>query len=120
MAIVVLALLFVVAAAVIVYPLLSRQASIAATAGVTDRDIERAVRRLRAARGGDLECPTCGRAYRVGDRFCVKCGADLPAGSPAATPSPAATICPQCGTALRPGDVFCSKCGHRVAAGEES
>jgi ribosomal protein L32 len=118
MAIVVLALLFVVAAAAIAYPLLSRQASIAATAAVTDRDIERAVRRLRTARGG-LECPTCGHAYRAGDRFCVKCGADLPAGIPAAVPSPAANACPECGVLLRPGDVFCSKCGHRVAAGEE-
>jgi hypothetical protein len=125
MTIVVLLILFILATAAVAYPLLSRQASTASAPAVTDRDIERALRRLRdadpraaPAPAGDLHCPACAHPYVAGDRFCVKCGADLPAG-PIAAPSPVALACPACGASLRAGDVFCSKCGHRAAAGEE-
>lgn len=118
MAILVLVLLFVVAVAAIAYPLLARQAFTAPAGAVTERDVERAVRQLRDARRGAHHCPTCGHPYLAGDRFCVKCGADLPADVPAPQPADLGT-CPECGAPLRAGDVFCSKCGHRVAAGEE-
>lgn len=117
MAILVLVFLFAGAAVAIGYPLVSQQAAAASAPSVTDRDIERAVRRLRASGGSDLECPSCGQAYRAGDLFCVKCGADLP-GDRARVAPPAGAACPACGVPLRPGDVFCSKCGHRVTAGE--
>ena len=116
MAMIVLALLLGVVVAALIYPFLVPQASMA-TARVTDRDVERAVYRLRAARGSDLQCPACGQPYLSGDRFCVKCGADLPGGA-AEPPGREAPACPQCGASLRPGDVFCSKCGHRLATGE--
>jgi predicted amidophosphoribosyltransferase len=54
-------------------------------------------------------CPTCGAGYDAGDRFCVRCGAPLPA--PKGT-----AACLSCGAPLGPDDTFCSVCGS--AAGE--
>jgi uncharacterized OB-fold protein len=84
---------------------------------VTDRDIERAVRSLRRvpSRGG-LACPTCGRGYRAGDRFCVQCGAELAGEEVAAA---GGVVCPSCGVIVQEGDQFCAKCGHRMQGGEE-
>jgi predicted RNA-binding Zn-ribbon protein involved in translation (DUF1610 family) len=113
MSIVVFVLLALISAVIIVAPLLPGQTSSETVPVVTDGDIEQAVRwlRRRQARGG-LSCPSCGRAYQAGDRFCVGCGAALPEVTPA-TPA-----CPACGAALREGDRFCPKCGHEVPGGE--
>jgi predicted nucleic acid-binding Zn ribbon protein len=110
--------LVLISAAAIVYPLLPGHGSPAPVqdvpaVGATDEDIERAVRDLRRARGrsGDF-CPACGSPHKPVDRFCVKCGGELPQAAP---PGP---ICPACGTALHEGDRFCSKCGHSMAPAE--
>jgi predicted RNA-binding Zn-ribbon protein involved in translation (DUF1610 family) len=115
MGILIFFLMTAVAAVAIVYPLLPGSAPSQTVPIVTDGDIEDAVRRLRRARSkpkAGPSCPSCGRAYQAGDRFCVGCGAELPA--VAAT----ALTCPSCGATLREGDQFCSKCGHNVLAGE--
>ena len=119
MAFVALGLLLAIAAVAIGYPLFSPDAVIDTTQPVTDGDVQRAVRRLRAARSERLRCPACGHAYQAGDQFCVQCGADLP-GDAAPAPVELTILCANCGTPLRETDIFCSKCGHRVAAGEES
>ena len=80
-----------------------------ATAGADD-ELERRIKALRrerkqkparpaaAARG---QCANCGTPYDPGDRFCVKCGANL-----AQT-----RACANCGAPYDPGDRFCVKCG---------
>ena len=119
MGIVLFFVLFVVVAVAVAYPLLPGRAAASAPAADdgriwTDRRIESAVQRIRQARDkGGLTCPDCGKAYQAGDRFCVRCGADLPQQEVTA----AGRICPSCGAVLRPGDLFCSKCGHRLAVG---
>lgn len=50
--------------------------------------------------GGD--CPQCGHAYNVGDRFCVRCGASL------------VQACSNCGHPYDAGDLFCAKCGQKL------
>jgi predicted amidophosphoribosyltransferase len=115
MSIVIFFLMAVVAAAVITYPLLPGSASSQAIAVVTDGDIADAIRTLRRSRHkpeSGLFCPSCGRAYQPGDRFCAGCGGVLPA------VGVTATTCPSCGATLREGDQFCSKCGHNLIAGE--
>lgn len=113
MSIAIFFLLALVAAGVVVYPLLPGRTVGQAAPVVVDGDIEQAVRKLRRARSqrGKV-CPSCGGAYREGDRFCVRCGG--------AFPDPAAALtepaCPSCGAAVRLTDQFCAKCGHRVAA----
>lgn len=115
-------LLFFIVAAAVVYPLLpgkvaASAAPVASRRTWTDRRIEAAVRRIREARNrGGLMCPQCGRAYQVGDRFCVRCGADLPQ-EEAKTD---VRICPSCGAGLRPADLFCARCGHRLSGEEGS
>lgn len=111
-------LLALLAAGVIVYPLLPGRAP--AEPVITDGEIEAAVRKLRRARaGGERACPACGEAYQPGDRFCVRCGGALPPGDqiePA--PLPAEPVCPSCGARLQEGDRFCARCG-RPLDGEE-
>ncbi len=121
MGIILFFLLSLIVAAAVVYPLLPGRVA-ASTAPVasrrtwTDRRIEAAVRRIHEARSREgLMCPECGRAYQAGDRFCVRCGADLPQEEAKAD----GRICPSCGVGLRPGDLFCSRCGHRLS-GEEA
>src|SRR5262245_50114988 len=48
-------------------------------------------------------CPACRHDNPQRAKFCLECGARLPAG------------CPQCGTELPPEAKFCLECGHRVA-----
>lgn len=108
-------LLALIVVAAIVYPLLPGRTSPQPAPAVTDREIERAVRSLRQARSRDgLVCPTCGQAYRAGDRFCVQCGGTLPQPEAASE----GLACPSCGATFREGDQFCAKCGHVIAAGE--
>jgi uncharacterized OB-fold protein len=115
-------LLSLIVAAAVVYPLLpGRVAAVAPPAAShrpwTDQRIEVAVRRVHEARSRTgLICPACGRAYEAGDRFCVRCGTDLPQDKPTED----GRICPSCGAALRPGDLFCSRCGHRLSREEAS
>ena len=122
MGIILFTLLSLIAAAAVVYPLLPGKVAASAAPEAsrrtwTDRRIEAAVRRIHEARSRDgLMCPQCGRAYQAGDRFCMRCGADLPQGETATD----GRICPSCGAGLRPGDVFCSRCGHRLSAEEAS
>jgi predicted amidophosphoribosyltransferase len=117
MSVVLFFLLAVVAAGIILYPLLPGRTAARPVRAVTDGDIERAVHDLRqpATKGGQL-CPSCGHAFDAQDRFCVRCGAALPGREREAAVAPAA--CPSCGAPLRPGDQFCAKCGHRLAGGE--
>ena len=122
--------LTLIAAGIIVYPLLPGQRVRHASAGsqsapiVTNRDIELAVRDLRQARAHSdaslhgQSCPTCREAYQPGDSFCVRCGGALPSvrqGLPATASGP---VCPSCGAAIREGDKFCAKCGQRTAVRE--
>ena len=115
MSFVIVALLLLVAAAAIAYPLLpGRTPSAEVAPVVTDGDIERALRDLRWARRRESHsCPACGQGYEAGDRFCVRCGGALPqAENPAPVP-----VCPSCGAAVREGDEFCAKCGHSIQVG---
>lgn len=127
MGIVLFVVMALAAGAAIVYPLLPGRAAGAWAAGVTDDQIERAVRRLRRSRSGVARsCPGCGQPYEPGDRFCVRCGASLPdLASPQTPDAPegarsaavAGLACPSCGAALRPGDQFCAGCGHVLHTG---
>ena len=115
MGIAIFVLLALATAAVVLYPLLPGRGPVETAPAVSDADIERAVRELRQERRrGGLRCPTCGKAYAAGDRFCVHCGGTLPPPEVAES----GEACPECGATLRDGDVFCSKCGYRLA-GEE-
>jgi predicted amidophosphoribosyltransferase len=122
MGIVLFFLLFLVVVAIVVYPLLPGRVATAAPPAAshrtwTDRRIKAAVRRVHEARSRTgLICPACGRAYEAGDRFCVRCGTDLPQDKTAED----SKICPSCGGALRPGDIYCSRCGHHLSAEEAS
>ena len=122
MGIILFFLLSLIVAAAVVYPLLPGKVAEPAAPEAsrriwTDRRIEAAVRRLHEARSRDgLMCPQCGRAYQAEDRFCVRCGADLPQERAAVD----GRVCPSCGAGLRPGDVFCSRCGHRLSIKEAS
>jgi endogenous inhibitor of DNA gyrase (YacG/DUF329 family) len=68
------------------------------------------------------QCPHCGRAVRVGARFCPYCarpiGAAPPAPPPPAViPPPAAAAmlrCPQCGKPVRAGAKFCGSCRRKL------
>ena len=105
--------LALVAAGIVVYPLLPGRTARQAAPVVVDADIEQAVRKLRRTRSqrGQV-CPSCGTAYREGDRFCVHCGGELPEARAVLT-GPA---CPSCGATVQATDQFCAKCGHRMAA----
>lgn len=122
MGIVLFFVLSVVVGAAIVFPLLPGKAPAAASQAAggrtwTDSQIEGAVRRIRQARNeGGLACPDCGNAYQAGDRFCVRCGAELPLQEEAA----GGKVCPSCGAVVRPDELFCSRCGHRLAVAEEN
>ncbi len=121
MGIILFFVLSLIVAAAVVYPLLPGRVAASAAPVTsrrtwTDRRIQAAVRRIHEARSRDgLMCPQCGRPYQAEDRFCVRCGADLPQ-EEAKTDG---RVCPSCGAGLRPGDVFCSRCGHRLS-GEEA
>src|SRR5262245_14021374 len=51
-----------------------------------------------------MDCSTCGRANRPGNRFCSGCG------------RPLAPRCPACGAEAEPGAQFCGDCGAPLAA----
>ncbi len=119
MSILIFFLFLAISAAAIAYPLLPGPKAhlLAAYRApvVDDQEIERAVRRLRLARGRDgLSCPACGAAYQAGDRFCVDCGGELPG---AAVP-PGVRACPSCQAPIGPDDSFCPKCGTAIRTGE--
>ncbi len=115
MSVAVFFLLALIAAGVIVYPLLPGRTPAQPVPAVSDRDIDRAVRRLRRTRSRDgLACPSCGQGYQAGDRFCVRCGSTLPQ-SGVGSGGP---VCPSCGATQREGDLFCAKCGYGLDAGE--
>jgi predicted amidophosphoribosyltransferase len=117
MSIVLFFLLALIVAGLIVYPLLPGRTPKESAPKVADADIDWAVSALRRARSkGGLSCPTCGKGYQAGDRFCVRCGEDLP--GPQETSSKA--VCPSCGASIHKGDQFCAKCGHRLGSREAS
>ena len=68
------------------------------------------------------QCPHCGRAVRVGARFCPYCARPIGAAPPA--PPPPAVIpphaaaamlrCPQCGKPVRAGAKFCGSCRRKL------
>jgi uncharacterized OB-fold protein len=108
-------LLTVIVVALVAYPLLPGRAPAQSPATVTDADIDQAVRHLRRTRSqSGLRCPACGKGYQAGDRFCVRCGGELPGGPETA---PAGPACPSCGAAIHAGDQFCARCGHSIDAG---
>jgi predicted amidophosphoribosyltransferase len=111
----IVALLLLLAAAAIAYPLLpGRTPSLEETPVVTNSDIERAVHDLRRARSREGHaCPACGQSYEEGDFFCVRCGGALPQAETQALD----VVCPSCGAPVREGDEFCAKCGHSVQVG---
>jgi predicted amidophosphoribosyltransferase len=106
--------LALVAAAIVVYPLLPGRRPAPLPAALSDADIKRAVEsaRQRRHRSG-LSCPNCGQAYEAGDRFCVQCGEGLPQAATASRP-----VCPSCGATIRGDDRFCAKCGYTLATEE--
>jgi predicted amidophosphoribosyltransferase len=111
--IVIFFLLALIAAGFIVYPLLPGRKTFQPAPVVTDGDIEQAVRDLRRAQPeGNERCPSCGRGYEPGDRFCVGCGQTL---SQADSARPA---CPSCGAASHAEDRFCAKCGATLPTRE--
>jgi len=115
MGVVIFFVLALIAAGIVIYPLLPGRTPAEPAPAVTDADIERAVRRFRQtkARSG-LQCPTCGLDYHPEDRFCVSCGGSLPQAQAAAE----GLACPSCGLAIREGDRFCAKCGFAIAVEE--
>ncbi len=56
-------------------------------------------------------CVRCGRAVRVGARFCTACGQPVTAAAAPQAPS----VCPRCTQPQRPGAKFCPHCGQRFA-----
>ena len=129
MSIVIILLITAATAAAILYPLVraplhgARQAPAQAAPPVSDRDIERAVRKFRRAQVSagtpSLLCPVCGQIYRPGDRFCTDCGHGLPQPQePAVVQRDPVPPCASCGAPLGPADQFCAKCGERVTARE--
>jgi predicted amidophosphoribosyltransferase len=113
--IVLVLLLFVLAGAAIVYPLLPGRGPQPEAPAVADAEIEQAVRELRRTRGQEgHHCTACGQSYQAGDRFCVRCGGELPV----ADARPSSPVCPACGAAVREGDEFCAKCGRSLGSGE--
>jgi predicted amidophosphoribosyltransferase len=108
-------LLTVIVAGILIYPLLPGRTLVQSEPAVTDGEIERAVRSLRRARSrSGLFCPDCGQGYKAGDRFCVRCGGELPQAAGAATES----VCPSCGAPVQESDRFCAKCGHSMVVEE--
>ena len=115
MGVVIFFVLTLIAAGIVIYPLLPGRTPAEPAPAVTDADIERAVRRFRKTKAhAGLPCPTCGLDYQPGDRFCVRCGGSLPQAQ-ATADEPA---CPNCGSANREGDRFCAKCGFAIAVEE--
>jgi predicted amidophosphoribosyltransferase len=108
-------LLTVIVAGVLIYPLLPGRAPVQPEPVLTDGEIERAVRNLRRARSRrGLFCPACGMGYKAGDRFCVRCGGELPQAAAAS----AGPVCPSCGSPVQESDRFCAKCGHSMVVEE--
>jgi predicted amidophosphoribosyltransferase len=121
MSLVVFSLLAVLAAVAIGYPLFRSRPAAQPDPGISDAQIDGAVRRLREARKRAAaprpkeSCPVCNAPYQPGDRFCMRCGQTL--APQEAAPSPAReTVCPSCGAALREDDLFCARCGQRLVA----
>ncbi len=111
MAIVIFFVLALAVVAAIAYPLLPGRMP-TGIAPPSDDEIAQAVAELRRQRKqGGLRCPTCGASYQPGDRFCVRCGGELPA----APEEAAALLCPRCGTPYHEGDRFCVQCGYALA-----
>ena len=115
MSIAVFLIMLLVSAGIVVYPLLSKGQRVGLPSAVGEADIDRALRKMRAARPrAGLACPECGRDYQVGDQFCVQCGASLPEKAVIRGP-----VCPACGARVHEGDLFCAKCGAKMP-GEEA
>ncbi len=67
----------------------------------------------------ESRCPVCGKPVKAGSRFCMSCGASIPAEEPAPAAASAPSqraFCKSCGNPLRPGDKFCMKCGTKTDA----
>lgn len=115
MGLAVVLVLTVIVAGVLIYPLLPGRAPAHSEPDLTDGEIERAVRDLRRARSrSGLFCPACGLGYKAGDRFCVRCGGELPQ----AVGASAGPVCPSCGAQVQESDRFCAKCGHSMVVEE--
>jgi predicted amidophosphoribosyltransferase len=112
----------------IAYPLLTKQ-TYAQQAPIPVNGGDQATRGRRSSRSKiayealqgqngerELVCPSCGQGYRVGDRFCVRCGQALPERLEAIQAQNAlpTLTCSSCGALLRQEDQFCAKCGAPV------
>ncbi len=64
-------------------------------------------------------CPSCGKPFVPGARFCTACGAGLPA-TPAGQASQAGPVCPACGKEYVAGRKFCTACGAGLPGEMES
>ncbi len=66
------------------------------------------------------QCPQCGAENADSSKFCLKCGAPLPAQAPAApaggAPAGGQVTCPSCGASNAAGSKFCLKCGQPLPA----
>jgi predicted amidophosphoribosyltransferase len=106
-------LLALIVAGVIVYPLLPGRVIAQPAPALNDGDIARAVLALRQRKPeAGRRCPSCGRGYEPGDRFCVGCG------QPLSQAHPAEAACPSCGAPIQGDDRFCAKCGETLHAME--
>ncbi len=59
-------------------------------------------------------CPVCGKAVSGDSKFCLYCGAELPA-SERPKPKNNETVCPVCGRKAAAGEKFCMGCGTPLA-----
>jgi len=102
--------LAIVAAAVIVQPLLpgSRATSYPLPSGRGQSRSARPSSRVTESQGP--ACAGCGAPVKLDDRFCVRCGATLGEAQE--------TVCAACGTMMSADDQFCRKCGTRVTTTE--
>jgi len=66
-----------------------------------------------------MDCPKCGQDNPPAAKFCVKCGAQVPA-VPPPPPVEATGRCTACGTENAPATKFCVKCGKALQGKDES
>jgi ribosomal protein L40E len=50
-------------------------------------------------------CPNCQALNEAGNRYCMRCGHELP------SQGPQRALCPNCGAVTKPGATFCTNCG---------
>ncbi|HWR24463.1 MAG TPA: zinc ribbon domain-containing protein [Feifaniaceae bacterium] len=61
---------------------------------------------------GMMYCPSCDAVIGMGDGFCSKCGAPLPAVKEEKRED--TDLCANCGAPFSKGQAYCNKCGYLV------